>query len=171
MRPVNHVFNKPFRILKFCRHIRFCNFIHFCSGQCFLPVELNDIDYKSLRGITQPIDWWNLVENYKNKKLFIQVFSSVPCMSPTLSWLIISGVSITPILSRRNLKALSESRSAVSDTLRPHGLDSPWTSPGQNTEVGVCSLHQPREPKSSTFWADSLPAEPPGKSKTESLNY
>ena len=32
----------------------------------------------------------------------------------------------------------SESRSVMSDSLRPHGLCSPWNSPGQNT--GVCSL-------------------------------
>ena len=30
----------------------------------------------------------------------------------------------------------SESRSIVSDCLRPHGLYSPWTSPDQNTGVG-----------------------------------
>ena len=34
----------------------------------------------------------------------------------------------------------SESRSVVSDTLWPHGLYSPWTSPGQNTGVGRLSL-------------------------------
>ena len=77
--------------------------------------------------------------------MFIKVFSFVPCMSPTLSWLIINGVSIISILSRRNLKALSESHSVVSDSLRPHGLDSPWTPPGQNTEMGIHSLHQPRD--------------------------
>ena len=32
----------------------------------------------------------------------------------------------------------SESRSVMSDSLRPHGPYSPWNSPGQNT--GVCSL-------------------------------
>ena len=32
-----------------------------------------------------------------------------------------------------------ESCSAVSDSLRPHGLYSPWNSPGQNTGVGSCS--------------------------------
>ena len=36
----------------------------------------------------------------------------------------------------------SESRSVVSDSLRPHGLYSPWISPGQNTEVGSISLLQ-----------------------------
>ena len=36
----------------------------------------------------------------------------------------------------------SESRSVVSDSLRPHGLYSPWNSPGQNT--GVCSLALPQ---------------------------
>ena len=36
----------------------------------------------------------------------------------------------------------SESRSAVSDSLWPHGLYSPWNSPGQNTGVGNLSLLQ-----------------------------
>ena len=34
------------------------------------------------------------------------------------------------------------SRSVVSDSLRPHGLYSPWNSPGQNTGVGSLSLLQ-----------------------------
>ena len=36
----------------------------------------------------------------------------------------------------------SESCSVVSDSLRPHGLCSPWNSPGQNTGVGSLSLLQ-----------------------------
>ena len=32
--------------------------------------------------------------------------------------------------------------SVVSDSLRPHGLYSPWNSPGQNTGVGSLSLLQ-----------------------------
>ena len=36
----------------------------------------------------------------------------------------------------------SESRSALSESLRPHGLCSPWDSPGQNTGVGSLSLLQ-----------------------------
>ena len=40
--------------------------------------------------------------------------------------------SIHPILSR----------SVVSDSLQPHGLYSPWNSPGQNTGVGSLSLLQ-----------------------------
>ena len=34
----------------------------------------------------------------------------------------------------------SESHSVVSDSLQPHGLCSPWNSPGQNTGVGSLSL-------------------------------
>ena len=34
----------------------------------------------------------------------------------------------------------SEGFSVVSDSLRPHGLYSPWTSPGQNNGVGSLSL-------------------------------
>ena len=36
----------------------------------------------------------------------------------------------------------SESRSVVPDSLRPHGLYSPWNSPGLNTGVGSCALLQ-----------------------------
>jgi len=36
----------------------------------------------------------------------------------------------------------SESCSVVSDSLRPHGLYSPWNSPGQNTGVGNRPLLQ-----------------------------
>ena len=38
------------------------------------------------------------------------------------------------------LSSESESCSIVSDSLRPHGLHSPWNSPGQNTGVGSRSL-------------------------------
>ena len=37
---------------------------------------------------------------------------------------------------------LSESGSVTSDSLQPHGLYSPWNSPGQNTGVGSLSLLQ-----------------------------
>ena len=36
----------------------------------------------------------------------------------------------------------SESRSVMSNSLQPHGLSSPWNSPGQNTRVGSLSLLQ-----------------------------
>ena len=39
-----------------------------------------------------------------------------------------------------NLVSESESRSVVSDCLRPLGLYCPWDSPGQNTGVGSCFL-------------------------------
>ena len=40
------------------------------------------------------------------------------------------------------MESESESRSVVSDSLQPHGLCSPWNSPGQNTGVGSLSLLQ-----------------------------
>ena len=36
----------------------------------------------------------------------------------------------------------SESQPLVSDSLQPHGVYSPWNSPGQNTGVGSCSFLQ-----------------------------
>ena len=64
----------------------------------------------------------------------------------------------------------SESHSVVSDSLWSHWLYSPWNSPDQNTGVDSHSLLQgglPNpgiEPRSPTLQADSLLAEPPGKS-------
>ena len=40
------------------------------------------------------------------------------------------------------LMTISENCSVVSDSLQPHGLYSPWNSPGQNTGVGNLSLLQ-----------------------------
>ena len=63
-----------------------------------------------------------------------------------------------------------ESRSVVSNSLRPHGLQSPWNFPGQNTGMGFLSLLQgilPTQglPRSPALQADSLPTETPGKPK------
>ena len=47
------------------------------------------------------------------------------------------------LLGRKDMANLqSESRSVVSNFLSPHGLYSPWNSPGQNTGLGSCSLFQ-----------------------------
>ena len=61
-------------------------------------------------------------------------------------------------------KWVSESRSVVSDSLRPHGLYSLWNSPGQNTEVGSPSLLQGIFPTQGSnpglpHWVDSFPVE------------
>ena len=59
----------------------------------------------------------------------------------------------------------------MSDSCDPHGLYSPWNSPGQNTGVGSLSLlpgdlpNPGIKPRSPTLQVDSLPAEPPGKPK------
>ena len=66
----------------------------------------------------------------------------------------------------------SESHSVMSDSLRPHGLYSPWNCPGQNTGVGSFSLLQGIFPTQG--WnpglpqirsGGSLPPEPQGKPK------
>ena len=70
----------------------------------------------------------------------------------------------------------SESHSAVSYSLRPQGLHSPWNSPGQSIGVSSLSLLQgSSQPRGWTqvrvqlnpaLQADSLPAEPQGKPKS-----
>ena len=46
----------------------------------------------------------------------------------------------SPLCSSHTTFLESESHSVVSNSLRPHGLYSPWNSPGQNTGVGSLSL-------------------------------
>ena len=59
--------------------------------------------------------------------------------------------SVTHILEAK----WSESHSVVSNSLQPHGLYSPWNSPGQNTGVGSCSLLQGIFPTQG--WNPGLP--------------
>ena len=80
-------------------------------------------------------------------------------------------------LERKALNQLvmgeNESRSVMSDSLRSHGLYSPWNSPGQNTGENNLSFLQGIFPtqgqnphcRSSTLKADSIPAEPQRKPK------
>ena len=63
-----------------------------------------------------------------------------------------AGTSLNSLLMRWNSASTtpppsslfleSESHSVMSDSLRPHGLYSPWNSPGQNTGVGSLCLLQ-----------------------------
>ena len=67
----------------------------------------------------------------------------------------------------------SESHSVMSDSLGPHGLYSPWNSPGKNTGVGSLPLLQGNlpipgvKPGSPALQVDSLQSEPPGKPRAE----
>ena len=66
------------------------------------------------------------------------------------------------------LRSESESGSVMSDFLRPHGLFSPWNSPGQNTGVDSLSILQriflTQELRRDLLHCrDSLPAELTGK--------
>ena len=67
-------------------------------------------------------------------------------MSSSLLYQTCMWLSQLHVLSYNSLllpnKPESESRSVVSNSLRPHGLYSPWNSPGRNIGVGSLSLLQ-----------------------------
>ena len=66
------------------------------------------------------------------------------------------------LASKPNPESESEiaSCSVVSNSLRPHGLFSPWNSPGQNTEgVAFPFSRGSSLPRSPALQADSLPTE------------
>ena len=81
-----------------------------------------------------------MCENLSQQQLFVSsIWTTLPAPegqvakdSHCTSWVAILGAESS--LYRKE----SQSCSIVSDSLRPHGLSSPWNSPGQNT--GVCSL-------------------------------
>ena len=88
-----------------------------------------------------PLPSHNLLVEYKFynegifEVLFIAVSQRIPATQNVFDkylWNITIYISIQ----------VSESRSVVSDCLWPHGLYSPWNSPGQNTGVGSLSLLQ-----------------------------
>ena len=59
-----------------------------------------------------------------------------------LTLAIIKELLCLKVMEADNILVSCESRSVVSDSLRPHGLYSPWNSPGQNTGEGSLSLLQ-----------------------------
>ena len=73
---------------------------------------------------------------------FFKMFFTVPNIFVNIH-LILRNVHRKTLLKNITCqKVKSESCSVVSDFLRPHGLQSPWNSPGQNTGVGSLSLLQ-----------------------------
>ena len=50
-----------------------------------------------------------------------------------------------------NILVASESLSVILNSLQPHGLYSPWNSPGQNTGVGSLSLLQGNFPNQESY--------------------
>ena len=75
------------------------------------------------------------LQNLPNRSSFFQIL-------PFLIHCHRNNLKMQVEVSNGSQKVYSESRSVVSDSLRPHGLYSPWNSPGQNTGVGSLSLLQ-----------------------------
>ena len=58
-----------------------------------------------------------------------------------------------------NRHEVSESHSVISDSLQPHGLYSPWNSPGQNTGAGsLCLLQGSSQPR-DRIWVSRIAGE------------
>ena len=64
------------------------------------------------------------------------------CQTHLMTVTAIWTLQILGLISIPCLTSESESRSVLSNSLRPHGLYSPRNSPGQTTGVGGCSLLQ-----------------------------
>ena len=77
--------------------------------------------------------------------LVAQKVKRLPAMQETWVWSLDQEDSLekeTATITEFDTEWVSESCSVVSNSLRSHGLYSPWNSPGQNTGVGSLSLLQ-----------------------------
>ena len=72
--------------------------------------------------------------------LFFQEINNFPSVLPFI--LHVAFLHSLPVSTLYPLESESESCSVMSDSLQPHGLYSPWNSPGKNTGVGCHSLLQ-----------------------------
>ena len=88
-----------------------------------ISLRINCFDLLALPGTLK-----NLLQNHRTKAsiLWCSAFFMVQLSHPNMT----TG------------KTISECRSVVSDSSWPHGLYSPWNSPGQTTWVGSLSLLQ-----------------------------
>ena len=96
-----------------------------------LPIRINSNDTGCPIAQEGPVHWGELfLWNYKRGTQGQLGHPEKACPAP----------SPNPIWS--SLEWVSASHSVVSHSLQPHGLYSPWNSPGQNTGVGSLSLLQ-----------------------------
>ena len=80
--------------------------------------------------------WKYEILNFKKNKIRYWLEAGGPITTPPVHLPLDLFVHNVP------MKMKVKVRSVLSDSLRPHGLYSPWKSPGQNTGVGSCSLLQ-----------------------------
>ena len=110
-----------------------------------------------------------MIQSYVYKYLFFfKFFSQLGC------YRILSRVLYAVQYIPLQIGCESESCSVVSDSLRPHGLYSPWNSPGQNTGVGSHSLLQgifPTQGSNSGLLQDSLLSEARGISSNREARF
>ena len=86
---------------------------------------------KQEKNISSPCSWSKWLPPLSSSSFTTKYQSSI-LFSPSIFYL--------PVIQK--VKCENESHSVVSDSLWPHGLYSPWNSPGQNTGVGSLSLLQ-----------------------------
>ena len=120
---------------------------------------------------------WKACPEEKHLQMWHHMTQSRVYTSQYLTWIIFMLLLV--LTSSKLIELLyfwcfteSESHSVMYDSLWPHGLYSPWKSPGQNTGMGSLFpslgdhlLNPGIEPRSPALQVDSLPAEPQGKPK------
>ena len=109
--------------------------------------DLNQIPYRYTVELTNRFKGLDLIDRVP-EKLWMEVrdivqeavIKTIPKKKKykKAKWLYEEALQI----AKKRRESESESCSVMSDSMRPHGLYSPWNSPDQNTGVGSLSLLQ-----------------------------
>ena len=116
---------------------------------------------------TSPKDFWFYSHtkqgvNHSSDKIWQMSTGHSQCPMRICCYHLVALVSLT--INKGSIKSsIRESCSVVSDSLRPHGLNSPWNSPGKNTWVASSQPRDQTQVSRIALQAYSLPAEPQGK--------
>ena len=104
----------------------------------------NPIQYSCLENPMDRGTWWAAVHGVAKSRTWLSDFTFTFHILIVLSW----GFNKAPLVSRLFVSSYLATilykldytyHLVMSDSLWPHGLYSPWSSPGQNTGVGSCS--------------------------------
>ena len=108
------------------------------------PEERGDSRPEEVKGQSGPKARWPSEKWWEHCKIVTETsMDEFPLAKSGTNWISkIRAVRGYNWLLKRTVMPQSESRSVPSDSLWPHGLYSPWNSPGQNTGVGSRSLLQ-----------------------------
>ena len=125
----------------------FKHHFQWCNSQSFLPNKMSTTAFiiivlEALHGAIRLEINKRYTTGKKVQWFSLTYYMAVKTKSENISTIKIISLSTSSLDISLRYRSESESHSVVSNSLRPHGLYSPWNSPNRNIGVGSYSLLQ-----------------------------